>query len=158
MHWENDVWLLLENNAEQNCIGTRVRLASKSLCRLGGLVVEQWESFRHWDKHIVKIAGQGWCQNVSFWTDCDVVLQFAWCEKLIKYWLCKIAMKSKSVMLTRQKCYKVHFLQHCMRMNRKFLCLFTLEGDVSYCMCLITLVSSCSDPEMTNDASLWIQL
>lgn len=31
-----------------------------------GLVAEQWESFRHWDKHIVKIDGQGWCQKAFF--------------------------------------------------------------------------------------------
>lgn len=56
------MWSLLVDNGERYWHKT-LRLTSESLCRFAGLAVEQCESFRHGDKHIMEIDGQGWCQE-----------------------------------------------------------------------------------------------
>lgn len=61
----SDMWLLLGDNGEVYWHKT-LWLTSESLCRFAGLVVEQWESFRQWDKHIMEIDGQGGCQDPFF--------------------------------------------------------------------------------------------
>lgn len=65
INFENDMWRLLVDNGEVYWHKT-LWLTSESLCRFAGLAVEQCESFRHGDKHIMEIDGQERCQEPFF--------------------------------------------------------------------------------------------
>lgn len=89
------MWCLLVDNGEVYWHKT-LWLTSESLCRFAGLAVEQCESLRHGDKHIMEIDGQERCQEPFFFPSSSLGLTdkmlgcvhlricLMWGKKLIK--------------------------------------------------------------------------